>query len=185
MGDRDFLPAAVVFYSLLGATAYVWMWLRGEPAARVFAPGVSAGVGLQVFVGVAVGAGVVFLGRVMEKRFEFARRLSAELKELLPPLRTSDIVLVAAFSSLGEELFFRGAMQDALGFWITAIAFAIVHGFFDRKFLVWMVFAGLMALVFGYMTIALGTILAPTIAHFTINAVNLRYLVDRPTEAAP
>lgn len=183
MRDREFLPAVVVFYGLLAAAAFAWMWLRDEPLRRLLAPGRSAGLGLEVAVGVGFGAAVVGIGHLVERRFEFARRLTADIRELLPELSTLDVVGAAVFSSVAEELFFRGAMQDAIGFWITAAIFAIVHGFFERRFLAWMAFAAVVGLALGAMTLWLGTLLAPILAHFTINALNLHKLAH--TSASP
>lgn len=179
MRDREFLPAVVIFYGVFAIAALVWMWVRGEPLARAVTPGEPSGALLEVGIGAGFGLLVVVVGRIMERRFEFARSLSDHLAQMIPGLTTSGIAVVAVASSLGEELLFRGAMQDAWGLWPTAAIFAIVHGFFDRKLIVWMVFAGVMGVAFGYMTRELGTITAPVVAHFTINYVNLHLLIQR------
>ena len=118
----------------------------------------------------------MLLGRIAERRFEHVRKLGAELMELLPPLSAADIAVAAAASSLAEEVFFRGVMQHAWGIWPTVAVFSVVHGFFHPKYWVWMAFAGLMGVAFGYATHLLGSVLAGVVAHFTINYVNLHRL---------
>ena len=188
MREREFIIAAVGFYGATTAIAVVWMWLRGEPVIRVVVPAPSGleSIPMQAAIGAIFGLVVVGLGRLMEARLEFARKLSAELAGLLPPLSLAGVAVAAVTSSVAEELLFRGALQDQLGqthlsVWVVAILFAVVHGFFERRFLWWMVFAGLMGLAFGYMVLLLGGLLAPIVAHFTINFINLRSLRLRAT----
>lgn len=191
MREREFIVAAVGFYGATMAIALVWMWLRGEPMVRVLVPGLTGrqGVPAQAAIGALFGLMVVGLGRVMEAKLEFARRLSAELAGLLPPLSLGGVAVAAVTSSVAEEMLFRGALQDQLGqthlsVWVVAILFGVVHGFFERRFLWWMIFAGLMGLAFGYMVLLLGGLLAPIVAHFTINFINLRSLSQRRTPEA-
>ncbi|MFT7620858.1 MAG: membrane protease YdiL (CAAX protease family) [Myxococcota bacterium] len=179
MEDRGFLPAVLGFYGMLGVTACLWMWGRDQPLIRVVVPGSPESTWLQIAVGLGVGLLTVAGGRVIERRFAFAQRLAADIAQTLPSLGPGAIIMVAVCSSVGEELFFRGAMQDVAGLWVTAGVFGVVHGFFERRYLWWMVFASVMGLVFGAMTAWLGSILAPTLAHFTVNALNIHQLVQR------
>ena len=70
-------------------------------------------------------------------------------------------------------------MQDHFGLWPTVLIFGFVHGFMDRRFIAWVGFATVLGAAFGLMTEAFGTLLAPTLAHFTVNYLNLGYL-SRP-----
>lgn len=179
-----FIRAVVVFYSLMVIAGFAWTWARGLPPIHLAWRGGSLAWWLQLLIGVGFGLVVVQLGKIIERRFEFARRLSDELTTLIPALNIQEVVIAAFFSSIAEEVFFRGAMQDALGFWLTAAAFMVVHGFFERRYMWWMIFAGVMGMAFGWMMLALGTLIAPVAAHFTINAINLRILVLRRREVA-
>ncbi|MFT5430089.1 MAG: membrane protease YdiL (CAAX protease family) [Myxococcota bacterium] len=188
--EREFIGSAVGFYAFMGAVAALWMWLRGEPIGRLLTPGTPLGgddpaIWLQILVGVGFGLVVAWVSQKMSQHLEFARKLSQEIRLMLPELSLGGVAVAAVTSSVGEELLFRGAMQDHLGFWVTAIIFAIVHGFFDRRYLAWMGFAGLMGLAFGLMTLWMGTLVAPVLAHFTVNFINLNHLVQTPDESQP
>ena len=176
--DHGFVPSALGFYALLGVMGVGWMWLRGEPQTRTWIRSEQHDAWVQALTGITFGLVVVALGQVAERHLEVARRLSREIRTLLPPLGPMEIAIIAVVSSLGEELFFRGAMQDHIGLWLTAGVFAIMHGFFDRRYLLWVAFAGIMGLAFGLMTLVFGTLLAPVLAHFTINFANLSLLVN-------
>lgn len=96
-----------------------------------------------------------------------------------------NIFIVGVIPAIGEEMFFRGAMQKTLvewtrnphkAVWISAIIFSAIHiqfyGFFPRMVL---------GALFGYMMVWSGSIWLPVVAHFTNNAggVILSYLIQR------
>lgn len=184
MDARGYVAGVFGFYLMLGLAAYGWVAIRGVAASRLVAPGTAAGWPVELPVGLAFGLLVVAVGRILDRRYELARRLSDELRSMIPPMSGSAIAVTAVASSVGEELFFRGAMQDALGIWPTVAIFAVLHGLFIQRLRAWMVFAGLVGIAFGWMVEVLGTILAPIIAHFTINYMNLHAL-QRGRDEAP
>ena len=67
------------------------------------------------FVGVAVGLLVVGLSRLATARYRWARRLHRNFRDLLGPRTGREILILAAASSIGEELLFRGALLPWLG----------------------------------------------------------------------
>jgi membrane protease YdiL (CAAX protease family) len=96
-----------------------------------------------------------------------------------------NLLLIALIPALGEELFFRGALQNILSrwkgihaaIWITGFLFSAFHlqfyGFFPR----W-----LLGVFFGYTLIWSGSLWLPVIAHFTNNAVAvIFYYFSKPT----
>lgn len=86
--------------------------------------------------------------------------------------------LIAIIPAIGEELFFRGVIQQLLqnklkahaAVWITAIIFSAIHfqffGFIPRM---------LMGALLGYMFLWTGNIWVPVAAHFTNNAAAVLY----------
>lgn len=158
---------------------------RGNP--DVFRLGAPAGWLLLVgpVIGVGVGLVVVGLTRLATKHFAWARALHVSFHDLLGQLGTREIVILAVASSIGEELLFRGALLPWLGVWAQAIVFALLHVGPGRRFLPWTAMAFALGLGFGWLALATGSIGAPITAHFTINFLNLRYIVrTRPAIAA-
>lgn len=98
------------------------------------------------------------------------------------------ILTVGVLTGLGEELFFRGALQNILGsrrgakaqdvIWLTAIIFSAVHfqfyGFFPRL---------LLGAYFGYLAYWTGSLWIPIIAHALNNSIVVvtAYLLDKGT----
>jgi membrane protease YdiL (CAAX protease family) len=89
------------------------------------------------------------------------------------------VVVLAAASSLAEEIFFRGALQPHLGIWLTAAVFGIVHYPFHEKLIAWPVFAFAAGLLLGYECRWTGSLLAPVLTHFVINLCNLWRITNR------
>lgn len=96
-----------------------------------------------------------------------------------------NVVIIALLAAVGEELLFRGAMQNVLvewtknihvAVWITAILFSAFHmqfyGFIPRM---------LMGVVLGYLYIWSGSLWLPILFHFLNNgmAVVFAYLVGK------
>jgi len=86
-----------------------------------------------------------------------------------------NLLLVAALPAIGEELIFRGIVQQNinrsfktahLGIWISAILFSALHmqfyGFFPRMFL---------GAFFGYLLVWTKNLWVPILAHFINNAL--------------
>ena len=85
-----------------------------------------------------------------------------------------NLIIIALMAALGEELLFRGVLQNVFGkkirnqhitIWIVAILFSAIHlqfyGFIPRM---------LMGAYFGYLIYYTRSMWAPILAHFTNNA---------------
>lgn len=175
-------PFAALVYVVLAALAVVWAALRGNldlyhhpsPWLSLAFP-VSTGV--AVGVGLAIAAATIALTRVLVRTTRWARGLHGDLREIVGPLTGGQIAVLAAASGLAEELFFRGAMQPALGIVLSSLAFGLVHVGPTRRFLPWTVWATVMGFVFALLYRATGELVAPVVAHVLINYENLHFVV--------
>lgn len=90
----------------------------------------------------------------------------------------SQRILVSICAGVGEELFFRGAVQHWLGITITAVLFVAIHGYLDprnwRISIYGIVLTGMMMML-GWMADHQG-LLAPMAAHTMIDVVLLEGL---------
>lgn len=179
------LSRASLVIGLYGAMALVALVIaagRGNPDLyrldETVAPWLLA-VG-PVF-GVALGVGVVALTRLATKHFQWARDLHGSFRDLLGPLSSREIVILALASSIGEELLFRGALLPWMGVWVQAIVFAMLHVGPGRRFLPWTLSAAVLGVAFGWLAVWTGNLGGPIAAHFAVNFLNLRYIVsERP-----
>jgi hypothetical protein len=128
----------------------------------------------SLFVGLAISCGTLALGMVVYRLSLALRKLSDELApRLVDDARRRDLVLVAVFSGVGEEVFFRGALQPALGLVVTSLLFGVLHVGPDRRYFVWTLWAVGAGFLFGALYIWTGGILAPATAHVGHNAATL------------
>lgn len=171
-------PALVLaLYGGLTLAAFVWRASRGD--ANLFVhPGGGALTPLAPLAGVGAGLLFVALSRFAVVRLRWARRLHGEFRHVLGPLDRREILLLALASSVGEECFFRGAMQPDLGLVTSSAIFALLHVGPGWRYLPWTVSAFAIGLAMGGMFRGFGDLSAPIAAHFTINYLNLRHIVD-------
>ncbi len=165
------LYAAMALVGLLVAAG------RGDPNVFVFGTVPRWLLAAGPIIGALVGLVVVWLSRLATKRWQWARDLHGSFKDLLGPLTSRDIVILALASSVGEEVLFRGALLPWLGIWVQAAIFAMLHVGPSKRFLPWTGMALVMGLGFGELAVVTGTLAAPIATHFVINFLNLRHIV--------
>lgn len=95
--------------------------LRAPTAADIRA-GVSAGLAMYGFVLVV---SVVWAALVSPEMFEDQTAASEQIARAFNTLPLA--LLLALFSSVGEEILFRGALQPVFGLWLTSIFFTMLH----------------------------------------------------------
>jgi len=144
----------------------------------------------EVAAGVGSGLAVVGLSRVLYRTTEWAQRLGEEFGRILGNLSLGSIFVVACASAFAEELFFRGFLQQMLsdfvfgepngrwwGLGVATVIFGGLHvGPDPETFLPWTAMAVVFGGMFGWMYLYTGSLLAPVLAHFTINFLNIHFI---------
>lgn len=169
----------LALYGSLAAAGIAWGAVRGDANVYRIA-GRTTPLGLLVVspaVGLALGLLVVFACRLAVHRFEWSRMLHREFRALLGRLTGTEALLLALASGVGEEVFFRGALLPVAGLWLQAAMFALLHIAPGRQFLPWTAMAFVMGVAFGALSLSLGDLGAPIVAHITINYLNLRFII--------
>lgn len=165
-------------YAAMGILAFLIAAGRGDPDLyRLGGTPAVWQLGAGPLIGLALGLGVVGLTRFATARFQWARDLHTSFHDLLGPLTGREIVILALASSVGEELLFRGALLPWLGVWVQAAVFAVLHIGPGRRFLPWTASALVLGIAFGFLAKWTGNLGGPIAAHFTINYLNLRFIV--------
>ena len=184
--DARPLPKTVVrvgllFYAGMGGLALLWrVVLYAEPLWFVSAAAASEGVrpGRDVTAGLLAGAGVLAVSWAMPRGTRWGARLARVLGEAVGPRQPRQCLWLALASGFGEEMLFRGALQPRVGWIAASLIFGLLHFIPRRAFLPWAGFAVAAGLLFGWLYIWTGNLLAPILAHVLVNAVNLPLLVS-------
>lgn len=168
LGPR-FVRFAALFYGSLVVVAALWCGLRGFDL-RPFGDRPAAGL----LLGALTAGCTVALGLLAYRMIPSLRRISEELApRLIDGASRRGLVLVSIFSGVGEEAFFRGAVQQEFGLVAASLLFGLAHVGPDRRYLVWTAWAVLAGFVFGALYEATGGLLAPALAHGAHNAATL------------
>ena len=168
MGPR-FVRFAALFYGSLAVVAALWCGLRGFDVRLL-----GESLGASVLLGVVTAACTVSLGLLAYRFLPTLREISEELApRLVDGAASTSLVLVAIFSGVGEEAFFRGALQQEFGLVVASLVFGLAHIGPDRRYLLWTLWAILAGFVFGAVYDLSGGLLAPVIAHAGHNAATL------------
>ncbi len=179
---QGLMRAGLIFYGVMGCLALLWrMWTPGE---SIFHPSIAAAetawsplaaIGMGVFVGLAA----IALSEALTQWSDLGEALADLLGEGVAGLSVADGILLALASGFAEEMFFRGAMQPALGLFWASLAFGACHFMPRRELALWSLFAVVMGVAFGALFEWTGQLAAPIAAHVVVNAVNLPRLGRR------
>lgn len=177
---REFDRLAGGAYALLVVLAFGWCAVDGRrlPFGPNFPP---SGSELQrwLFVGLLLGGAIVIATHLLGEQFDFGNEFETMVQSMLGEVSWGRAFYLAALSSVGEELFFRGAVQPTFGLIPTTILFALAHFPARKEMASWTIFAGVVGLAIGYIFERSGLIVAPIVAHFVVNFINLRLIGQR------
>jgi membrane protease YdiL (CAAX protease family) len=167
---------ALIFYGVLLGVAVAWrVGLQGESLLLASVSGRVQWL-RDGLLGLGAGALVIAGSAALTARTRIGDALARALAAALGPLRTRDCVVLALLSGVAEEAFFRGALQPRVGLVWASLLFALAHLVPRRELLPWSVFSLAAGFLLGGLYAATGNLVAPVVAHFAINAVNLRKL---------
>lgn len=115
----------------------------------------------------------------------FLRAFDRGFQLLFGRIGMAEVIAGGVLAGIGEETFFRGILHDEIGWVPAALVFALAHvgrGF--NLFALWAVVEGL---VFGWLYVASGSLLAPMAVHglHDVGAMFFaRYVYKRPLPPA-
>jgi len=164
-----FVRFAALFYGSLAVVAALWCGLRGFDV-----PLLGESPASSVLLGLFTAGCTVSLGALAYRFLPTLREISEELApRLVDGADSTSLVLVSIFSGVGEEAFFRGAVQQEFGLVVASLLFGVAHIGPDRRYLIWTAWAVVAGFVFGFLYEVSGGLLAPILAHTAHNAATL------------
>ena len=179
---RSFYLVAWAFYLALAIAGLLWLGAqRGRLELELFVePGTFW---IDLGAGAALGALLLLVWWGMRRFLPSARALESDLARLVAPLAASEAIALAIISAFAEELFFRGALQQAVGFLPAAALFALLHAGPGKSFRAWGLFALVGGLTLGLYVAEREALGGAIVAHALVNGVNLVRLARRAPHA--
>ena len=189
---KDELPAphnlaimAMVFEGGLGVIAVGIGWALGRPLGELIdwtvtgaVWGAAAALPLMLLLLLCV--------RVPVRPFsDIAEVIDRMLTPMFRDIGLVNLALISALAGLGEELLFRGLLQQGLadwiggpaGVWIGLAAASIIFGLFHPVTPTYAVLATLMGAYLGWLWIDTKNLLVPITAHGVYDFLALAYMV--------
>ncbi len=178
--DWALLVSLTGFELAVGAVALLLAWLLSVPLAGFWHPDPAALL-TGALAGVAMFGLLLVLIRLpfgpLLRLLEVVRRLVGSLFQGRPIL---DLALIAAAAGVGEELLFRGFLQqwltvhwgDPVGIVVAAVLFGVLH----PLTLSYAVVASLFGLILGVLVVATGNLWSAIAAHALYDFLAILYL---------
>ena len=172
---------SAIFYMLLILTTLcLWYWNAGcFFPSNIFIGKIT--LSYQISLGFLFGILVYIMWVCIRNFFSQFKLGEYELKEILGYPTYLQIFIIAIFSGIGEELFFRGFLQPYFGIWFTSLMFGIAHPPLTKNLQLYPLIATFIGFLLGWLFIFTGGILTPIIVHFFINLMNI-YRITRLSE---
>jgi membrane protease YdiL (CAAX protease family) len=176
----DIMRLALVFYGAMLALTVGIAWWTGASIVFASEPARERGIAAaDLLVGGLAAAALVALSRGVTRTTRWGDLLGRSLAELIGRRSAADCVVLGLASGVAEEALFRGLLQPWLGYVGASLVFGLAHFVPRRELWPWTGFAVVAGLVLGALFALTGNLVAPVVAHFCINAVNLRWLSKR------
>ena len=178
----------LAFEGGLGFLALGLGWLCGvAPLATLrFTPGslvtgILATVPMLAFFAGLWFSDAAFLRRIRE-------RVHQAVAELFARASLSEIAVIAGAAGFGEELLFRGFLQNGLenviGRWPALAAASVVFGLVHPVTGAYVVIAAVLGLYLGMLWVATGNLLTPIVAHGLYDFIALAAIMRLRDSAA-
>jgi len=160
-----------------------WMGLAGYTAIKDPDP-LRDSLAFLVLFSSLVGLERLF-SWLFPKSFQAAEALHSQLGAAMRAqgINHHQALLLAVESGVGEEVFFRGALQNALvggwtGVFLQALVFAALHPVTDRRAWSYPLFIFLGGVMFGAAYQLTGSLVPGILAHYLHNARGFYQLLD-------
>ncbi len=162
----------------MGLAGLLWVWLRSIPIASRFD---IAALALGIL------AAAIVLGGEPRSLWLFpaprtTSRVHAFLDhEFVSAFRGSvdlELLLLALLAGFGEEIFFRGVLQQETGIWVASLIFGVLHGP-SKDFWPLALWAAVMGALLGFLYESTGNLVVPAVAHAVYDGVALVYVRNK------
>ena len=173
----ELLGVALAGELLLVLLALVWARYRGLPLNVGAGPWIrDVGAGVLAATGFAVVNYWLLCYAPALRAVRAVRRVYRDLfKPLFAEIGALEVVVISLAAGIGEELFFRGALQPEVGLIPASLVFGVLH-MGARGTIAFGGWAAIMGAALGWLAVATEGLLAPIVAHAVYDAAALVHI---------
>jgi len=162
----------------LGLAGLLWAWLRSIPITYRFDIEALVLGTLAAALFSVVNLTLYSYSRRHGRPVEVHAFLEGEVFPVFGRVTRLELILLALLAGFGEEIFFRGVLQQEAGLWVASLIFGILHG--PSKGLWPMaLWAAVMGALLGLLYEGTGNLVVPAVAHAVYDGVALVYIRAR------
>ncbi|MFV2065479.1 MAG: lysostaphin resistance A-like protein [Pirellulales bacterium] len=189
MSRAQLLLLALLFEGGLGLIACGLGWALGDPLWRRMAADREALL-WGVLATVPMAGSLLLLGRLPLRTFRMlARQVETLVRDVFANSGPVDWAIISLLAGVGEELLFRGFIQDriARGFGtVPALAVAsLMFGFAHPISRTYVLMASIAGCYLGCLYLVTGNLVVPIVTHATYDFLALAYLLRASAQAPP
>ena len=167
----------MVFYGIMFVVSVAWIFFdRSMSIEALFLWSPSDLLAIHLALGVSLAIFLHALTKELNAKSEWSRRLTSWFQSELGHINTRTIFVLALSSGIGEELLFRGVIQQKTGVLFASLLFGLMHWPPRKELRSWTYMAGVVGLLLGTITELTSSILPAIITHVLINFLNLRLI---------
>lgn len=178
LNKRQVVLMALVLELFLGCCFLIWAWWRGY--SDLIWPSRTV-IYLSILFTLPLAAFNFLLFFLVQRKILKMREFSSFINQVVKPL--ADVLdgpsglLVALFAGVGEELFFRGVLQNEFGLVFASVAFGLLHfGTAVRQYPIVALLYILIGFYLGLVYQCSHTLWVPLLVHFIYDFAAILYL---------
>ena len=169
--NKPIIRLALIFYSIMFIASLMWVYFSDISFSFSFNKPVT--FIMSCLLSFIIVSGTIYYSIYTKNKFKWAARLEESISKVLGHLDKHTIIVLALLSAIGEEFFFRGAVQAEFGYIFASLIFGSIHFIPQKTFIPWTIFAIVMGFILGWLYIYSENLLFPMITHGGINYINL------------
>ena len=175
---QTLITVSSVVYALMAVVGMVIIaFSSASENSSLFQLPASSQEQLRLGVFTLLGSAVlIVLGLYFELHFKSFKATKKELGKIFSQCTIPTGLYLAAISSIGEEILFRGAILPFTGIFGSAIIFGLLHFGPSMRLTSWTLWAILAGILLGWMFDTSGTLWVPILCHFLVNSFSIMRL---------
>jgi len=158
-------------YGVLLVLALVWIFFQGRLSWQLFFDSRVESIPRMILLTLAASSFMLVLSLYCSRNFVWAQQLEEEFAKILVPMKLWGITAIGLLSGVAEEIFFRGALQTAVGLIPASLAFGLAHFVPRHPFWNWSLYAAFAGFLLGCLFELTHHLLPVIVAHALTNFV--------------